>query len=240
LGGEKAGRRRAGRPRAGQEPLTRGRILEAALKLVDQEGIAALSMRRLAAELGVDPMSIYHHLPGKQAVLSGLVKSVFAEMRVPSAGDKGWQDRVRDFARAYRDLARAHPNLVLQIVSDTAAAAEAALEASEPLYQALDAAGFPPHMVVRAADLVVDHVHGFALAWVTGFSGRFNDQPGMLETFEALFERHPDDSFPAMRRVFGALTEEEMHPDFEFGLDVLLAGLRDVAGDHGERTSNPR
>ena len=65
--------KRGGRPRAGQEALSRGRILDAALRLVDEEGMGALSMRRLGAELGVNPMSIYHHLPGKGAVVSGLV-----------------------------------------------------------------------------------------------------------------------------------------------------------------------
>jgi TetR/AcrR family tetracycline transcriptional repressor len=87
-------------------------------------------MRRLAAELGVDPMAIYYHLPGKRAVLSGLIEDVFAELRVPSAGGT-WRDRVRGWARAYRDLARAHPNLVLHLVSNAEAGATAALEASE-------------------------------------------------------------------------------------------------------------
>ena len=75
--------RRVGRPRAGEEALTRGRILVAALSLVDEEGIEALSMRRLAKELGVDPMAIYHHLPNKRALLSALVGQVFSGMRVP-------------------------------------------------------------------------------------------------------------------------------------------------------------
>src|SRR5262245_9635166 len=61
--------RRPGRPRAGQAPLTRERILAAAMRLADEQGIASLSMRRLAADLGVDPMAIYHHLPGKAAVV---------------------------------------------------------------------------------------------------------------------------------------------------------------------------
>ena len=66
--------RRAGRPRTGEEPLTRERILSTALSMVDEEGIEALSMRRLARELGVDPMAIYHHLPNKRALLSGLIE----------------------------------------------------------------------------------------------------------------------------------------------------------------------
>ena len=69
-------RQRPGRPRSGERSLTRGEILGAALRIVDNHGVGALTMRRLAGELGVNPMSIYHHLPGKAAVLSGLVEVV--------------------------------------------------------------------------------------------------------------------------------------------------------------------
>ena len=106
-------------------------------------------MRRLAGELGVDPIAIYHHLRGKDAVVSGVVGRVFAEMRVPDPGGKGWQERARNFARAYRDPARSHPNLVRKIAAGAAPAGT--IETSEPLYAALEAAGFPPATVARAA-----------------------------------------------------------------------------------------
>src|SRR5690606_38257905 len=77
--------RAMGRPRAGERRLTRERILHAALELVDREGVAALSMRRLAAALDVDPMAIYHHLDGKEAVIAGLVELAFGELRIPPA-----------------------------------------------------------------------------------------------------------------------------------------------------------
>ena len=70
-------RRGLGRPRRGRERLTRERILRATLRVVDEDGMGALSIRRLAAELGVDPMAIYHHLPGKEAGLSGMVEMVY-------------------------------------------------------------------------------------------------------------------------------------------------------------------
>src|SRR5215218_11345733 len=83
LNQEKGGvRNRGGRPRVGRELLSRGRILGAALRVVDEEGMDALTMRRLGAELDVNPMSIYHHLSGKDAVISGLVELVFSGMRV--------------------------------------------------------------------------------------------------------------------------------------------------------------
>ena len=88
------GGRSPGRPPAGAEPLTRDGILQAAIRLVDAGGMEALSMRRLAGELGVDPMAIYHYLPGKAAVVSGMVGLVVREM--PTVPEEGpWQERVR-------------------------------------------------------------------------------------------------------------------------------------------------
>ena len=214
------GRRKAGRPRAGEEPLSRARILRAALGLVDDEGIGALSMRRLAGRLSVDPMAIYHHLPGKDALVSGLVETVFAEMRVSDSGDR-WQDRVRGYARAYRDLARSHPNLAVHLVSDPPAAAAATLEANEALYEALAASGMEARDVVRAADLVVDYVNGFALAESAGPLGDLDDR---RESLERLVER-PAETTPTMARVLDEISGEELPVDFEFGLDVILAGL---------------
>ena len=209
-------------------------ILGEALRLVDEHGMEALSMRRLAAELGVDPMAIYHHLPGKDAVISGLVGTVFAGMRVPQAESIRWQDRVRDFAWALRGLVRAHPNLALHVIRNAAVGVVAALEASEVLYEALEASGLPPQTVLRTADLVVDYVNGFALAEFSGPLG----QPGDRRELLAQLEERPAERFPAMRRVLGALSDDELRVDFEFGLDVILSGLERIAGraDEGLET----
>jgi TetR/AcrR family transcriptional regulator, tetracycline repressor protein len=234
LGRAKSGsRNRGGRPRAGQEALSRGRILDAALRLVDEEGMGALTMRRLGAELGVNPMSIYHHLPGKDAVISGLVELVFSGMRVRYSEGSSWQDRVRAWAEAYRGLVRSHPNLVLEIVSNAAAATEAVLLVNEPLYGALDESGLPPAEVVRAADSVVDFVHGFALAEGAQPLGHPFDRRELLERLEAGIA----DGLPATSRVFGALTRDEACYDFDRGFDaglvILLKGIEASAVDAG-------
>lgn len=225
---EGARRRGAGRPRSGQEPLTRGRILEAALRIVDEEGLGALSMRRLAAELGVNPMSIYHHLPGKGAVVSGLVGVVFSRMRMPPSEGLPWQGRVRAYAHAYREVVRSHPNLTLQIVSDAAAVSEAVLVGSEPLYEALEQAGLPPAKIVRAADSLVDFVHGFALGEASNPSGEFDIGPELL----ARIEERPAEEVPALRRVFGALGKEGAGYDFDdafaAGLDIIVGGIEAI------------
>jgi TetR/AcrR family transcriptional regulator, tetracycline repressor protein len=226
LGQAKGGSpKRGGRPRAGQEALSRGRILDAALRLVDEEGMGALSMRRLGAELGVNPMSIYHHLPGKDAVISGLVELVFSGMRVRYSNGSPWQDQVRAWAETYRDLVRSHPNLVLEIVSSAAAVTEAVLLVNEPLYAALDEAGLPPAEVVVVADSVVDFVHGFAIAEGAQPPGHPFDRRELLERLET----GAIDVLPTMRRIFRALTADEARYDFDQGFDaglsILLKGI---------------
>ena len=214
--------RRAGRPRAGKEPLTRERILEAALSLVDEEGIEVLSMRRLAKELGVDPMAIYHHLPKKRALLSALIEQVFSEMRVPGSVENGsWRERVRAWACAFRDVARAHPKLVPHLATYPEAATEATLESTEELYAAFEAARMPPRKIVGAVGVVVDYLNGFALAEASGALGEPNEQREMLEMLDA----RPQEELPAMRRTLEALPSGDLGTNFEFGLEVVLAGL---------------
>ncbi|MFC0534161.1 TetR/AcrR family transcriptional regulator [Phytohabitans kaempferiae] len=209
--------RRPGRPRPGEPALTRDAILAAALAIVDEQGLDALSMRKLAARLQVDPMSIYHHVPNKAALVSGLVRAVFAEM--PALVDEGpWPERVREWARAYRDLALAHPHLVLQIVTDAAAASEAAILISEPLYAALDSAGLDPRAVTHAAGTLVDFVHGYAL----GASSPAVSGDPMGERLAAMEPA----LVPTMRRVVAAAHAEPAPPGgFEAGLDIIVRGI---------------
>jgi TetR/AcrR family transcriptional regulator, tetracycline repressor protein len=225
-----AGARRPGRPRSGERLLDRKTILDAGLRIVDREGIEALTMRRLAAALGVNPMSIYHHLPSKAAVVSGLVEQVFSQIHAtaPAAGTS-WQDRVKEAARAYRRTLRAHPNLALQIVSDPSAVAEAVVVAGEPFFEALEQAGLPPRSIVDALDVVVDFIHGFMLGEASSTSGTFELGPDLLRRVAAL----PPGSAPALTRVAVALGEDglryEFDSAFEAGLDVLVKGIEAVA-----------
>jgi TetR/AcrR family transcriptional regulator, tetracycline repressor protein len=222
--------RRAGRPKAGEEPLTRGRILETALSLVDVDGIEALSMRRLAKELGVDPMAIYHHLPNKRALLSALIEEVFSEMRVMEPEETGgWRERVGAWAQAFRDVAGAHPKLVSHLASYPEAASKATLESTEDLYAAFEAAGMSPKQIVGAVGVVVDYLNGFALAEASGALGDPDEQREMLELLDA----KPPGELPAIRRTFGALASEDVVTDFEFGLEVILAGLQATVGRGG-------
>lgn len=188
-------------------------------------------MRRLGAELGVNPMSVYHHLPDKDAVVSGLVELVFSGIRVRYPEGSSWQERVCAWAGAYRDLVRSHPNLVLEIVSNAAAATGAVLLVNEPLYEVLEEAGLPPSESVRAADTVVDFIHGFAIAEGVQQQGHSFDRRDLLERLD----KGAAERLPATSRVFGALTSEEARYDFdrgfEAGLGILLKGIEISAVD---------
>jgi TetR/AcrR family tetracycline transcriptional repressor len=225
--------RRAGRPRVGDEPLTRERILGTALSLVDESGIEALSMRRLAKELGVDPMAIYHHLPNKRALLRALIEEVFSGMRMMDVEETGdWRGRVRAWALAFRDVARAHPKLVPQLASYPEAAAEATLQSTEELYAAFEAAGMTPREILGAVGVVVDYLNGFALA---GASGAALGDPDEQRQMLGLLDARPRGELPAMRRTLEALAAEAPgKDDFEFGLEAVLAGLEATAGRRNE------
>ncbi|MQA80281.1 MAG: TetR family transcriptional regulator [Streptosporangiales bacterium] len=218
--------RRPGRPRAGERRLDREAILEAALRIVDDDGLEALSMRRLASALGVNPMSIYHHLPGKAAVLSGLVREVFAQVSVTvPTDDASWQDRLKHAARAYRGVLRTHRNLALQIVSDTAAVSDSLVVAGEPFYEALERAGLPPRSVVDGVNTLVDFIHGFMLGEASSTEETFDLGPDLLERVRQL----PPGAAPALTRVTEALGEDglryEFDAGFESGLDIVVRGI---------------
>jgi TetR/AcrR family tetracycline transcriptional repressor len=170
-------------------------------------------------------MSIYHHLPGKDAVISGLVELVFSGMRVRYSDGSSWQERVRCWAGAYRGLVRSHPNLVLEIVSNAAVVTEAVLLVNEPLYEALDQSGLPPAQVVRSADSVVDFIHGFAIAEGVQPLGNSFDRHELLERLGTGAAA----GLPATRGVFSGLTSEEARYDFDRGFDaglsILLQGI---------------
>jgi len=223
--------KRSGRPRAGEERLSREAILTAALRIVDDEGIDALTMRRLASTLEVNPMSLYHHLPNKAAVLAGLAELVFAGLELPDPGDAvPWQDQLKDAARAYRNGLRAHPNLALQVLSDTSAVSDVVVVTMEPFYRALDRAGLTPRQIFESANTIIDFIHGFSLGEAAVRADTFELAPDLVTRVEGL----PAGKAPTLTRVVGDLGAEGLAYDFddgfESGLVVLTAGIAALSG----------
>ncbi|PKV92015.1 TetR family transcriptional regulator [Amycolatopsis echigonensis] len=200
---------RRARPRAG---LTRERVVDAALAFADEHGIAALSMRKLGAELGVEAMTLYHYVPSKEALFDALVDRLVSALAgiEPEPGGSGpeWLGRV---ARAYRQQLLAHPG-VLPLAAARPAVSPDSLQMLETALQMLE---LPP---ARGLDMV-NAVMTFVLGHTLAEAGR---TPGTRSDMDSL--AHLDeDRFPLLAQALrgGARHEER----FEFALRALLAGL---------------
>ena len=185
---------------------------------MDRGGSPGLTMRRLAAELGVDPMAVYHYFGSKREIVLALVDAVFEAFPVPDP-EAPWQEQVRAWARGYRTLARTHPLLVLSVISDSEAVGLAALHANESLVATLtSSAGLAPEAVAGAIALLADYVNGYVLPQASAGEAVTTDP------ISTALAAQPEGRFPAQRRLIAAL--EGSAPDtFEGGLDVIVAGL---------------
>ena len=200
-----------------REPLSRDRILHCALQVVDDEGLGALSMRRLGHELGVEAMSLYHHVPNKRALLEGIVDTVLGELVVPPPEAGDWSDRVRAVARSYRSLAHAHPHAFPLLIAAELKTPES-LRTMERMIDLCREAGFPDEDATLDAFCTLgSFVSGFALFEIGGFLALAADETAASS--RAAEGNTCGAAFPRLMK--------DMHGDaqFEFGLDVILAGL---------------
>jgi len=207
---------------ARREPLTRARILEAATRVMDADGLEAVTMRRLGRELGVEAMSLYNHVPSKEALLSGILETVMGQFELPRH-DGDWLERLRDLALAYRRLLRAHPN-VLSLFAEHRHLDPDCLQPIELTLEALRSGGLPVEETTTAYHMLVGYVQGHAMLEIAGL---MSGDPGPEHTAEhdAFLRMLPSDRFPRMAEMLPHLKQCDHEAVFELGLDVLLAGL---------------
>ena len=200
-------------------PLTRERIVAVALALVDKEGLSALSMRRLGAELGADPMAAYHYLPNKQALLDAIVEAVMAEIDL-SLDDPAQpaEERVMYAARAYRDVLLAHAN-ALPILLSRGPSTPAALRPVELLIGIFRDAGLPAAQALAAMNTVAATVRG-----TVGMVADTAAAPVEPDHLEARAMELPPDQFPHLRET-ALCVPDFLGKDFEFGIRALARGL---------------
>jgi TetR/AcrR family transcriptional regulator, tetracycline repressor protein len=210
----------------GRGSLSRPRILEAALRLADSSGLEALSMRRLGAELGVEAMSLYNHVPSKAALLDGMVEAILSEMPSPGAGGS-WSERLREMARAFRRALRAHPG-ALPLFATRPAVTPASLRHVEAALGVLRGAGLSPDESVSALQVLVTFVVGHTLSQVGHTKGDEVSSP----RYEALSR----EEFPHLTEIAPRLGAHDGELEFEFGLDAFLTGLRAKARRHASKT----
>ena len=151
---------RQGRRR--REPISRDAIVSAAIQLLDREGLAALSMRRLAEELGTGAASLYWHVGSKDGLLDLVFDELIGEEQVPDADPSRWQEQLKDIARAQRRVSLRHPYLV-RISIGRIPMGPNALRFSERVIAILRAGGLPPRLAVQGYLLLIDTVNGFTM-----------------------------------------------------------------------------
>ena len=202
---------------AGRRPLSRRRVLEAAVRLADREGLGALTMRRLGAELGVEAMSLYNHVPNKGALLDGMVEVLLGEVEIPPRG-KDWDERIREGYRAFRRLAHVHPN-VFPLLVDRRAETMDGVWLVEEFLLTLREAGFGGEEALHAFRALSSYAFGYSMAEIRGFT---LEPDGSHIGVGAL----SPDEFPSLCELRPYLEEVDHDREFEFGLDLLISGLR--------------
>jgi TetR/AcrR family transcriptional regulator, tetracycline repressor protein len=201
-----------------RRPLDRRRILEAAVRFVDREGLEALSMRKLGAELGVEAMSLYNHVPNKGALLDGMVEVLLGELEVPPE-DEAWEERVREAYRAFRKVALEHPNVFPLLVVRPPDTMDGVWLVEEFL-KTLRGAGFDPDTALHAFRALSSYASGYAMAEIRGFA--MEPAGSRLGTTSL-----PEGEFPHIHELDAQLGRVDRDAEFEFGLDLILAGLRE-------------
>jgi AcrR family transcriptional regulator len=144
-----------------QAPLSVERIVDAACRIVERDGLAGLSMRKLGAELDVDPMAVYHHVADKRELLALVTARTIGELAPPDP-TAPWDERVREWATSYWDVVARHRDLTLAGLADPGIAA-GGRASTGPLVAAIADSGLPADLAEPTAFLVVDAVHGSAL-----------------------------------------------------------------------------
>ena len=204
-------------------PLSRERVLRAAVALAETGGIEALTMRRLGQELRVEAMSLYRHVANKEDLLDGMVDVVFGEIESPQAGTD-WRTAMRDRAISVRAALTRHP-WATPLMQSRSTPGPATLRHHDAVIGALRAAGFPIALVAHAFSALDSYIYGFAmqqrsLPFETG------EETAQLAT--AIMAGFPAGQYPHLVEL---TVEHVLQPgydygvEFEFGLDLILDGL---------------
>jgi AcrR family transcriptional regulator len=206
--------------------ITRELVFKVALELIDQHGADALSMRRLGAALGRDPMILYRHAPAKAALLDGVVETVLGQLKVDPA-DPDWAAQLRSVARQYRALALAHPNVVPLLVTRPLATPLAlrprgTLRPLENVLDLLTRAGFSGPDALHVYRALFGFLNGHVLNELQELVENPDETDDLLRL--GLY-RLPIGEFPLLRGLAHALASYDGAAELERGLDILLTGL---------------
>ena len=212
-------------------PLSRERVLRAAIALADERGAQELTMRKLAKELGVEAMSLYNHVANKDDLLDGMIDIVFAEIEAPLAGGD-WKAELRKRAVSTRAALNRHRWAIGEMEGRTTHGPNN-LRVHDAVLGCLRAAGFSIEMTVHGMSVQDAYIYGFALQQ----SDMSSETP---DDFAAEAQRQMRDyaatlaDYPHLVEVVGGYVARagyDYESEFLFGLDVILDRLEQLLGE---------
>jgi AcrR family transcriptional regulator len=201
-------------------PLSRERVLRAAVALADRHGIEDLSMRKLASKLGVEAMSLYNHVKDKDDILDGIVDTVIAEIELPSPGE-AWKPGMRRRAISARAMFKRHP-WAITLMESRRNPGQASLRYYDAVLGCLRRDGFSIAMAGHAFSAIDSYIYGFALQEL---KMPFETPAELAALGEEIMKNLPVDEFPHFSEF---VLKHALKPgysfgnEFEFGLDLIL------------------
>lgn len=206
-----------------REPLTRERVISTALRIMDEEGLDSVTMRRIGRELGVEAMSLYNHVEDKDDILSGICEHVLAQFRVPEVDD--WAEAARLGAREYRRLLRSHPNVITLMTEQKGAFTNPeSLRAYEFALEIFHRVGLTGEDAVKAFHAFGGYILGFVTMEMGPMLGGEEGRDAQVHADMARLVGSAE--LPRLREALPHFIECDDDEQFEFGLDLLIDGLR--------------
>jgi AcrR family transcriptional regulator len=220
---------RGGRP--SRAPLSREAIVEAAFRVVDRDGAEALSMRRVAQELGTGAASLYWHVDNKDALINLMIDRVAGEIALPEPDPSRWQEQLREWLLEVREVFQRHPGIAVLTLGRIPVGPNV-LRWAEWTLALLRGAGIPDRIAAFAGDLLGLYL-GAAGYEATLPPPSAGGEPVSAEESTAMvrgyFASLPADQFPNVLATLDELFSGGPEERFELGLDVILRGLASYA-----------
>jgi TetR/AcrR family transcriptional regulator, tetracycline repressor protein len=207
-----------------RSPLTRERVVAAALAVITADGVQALTMRSLATRLGVVPGALYRHVRGKEELYDLVLDKVLAEVDIRTDPGAPWAERVATLAHRLRTALQDHPG-VAALLNSRAPLTPHSLALAEAFLACLHAAGLPPRQAALAYHLIRDYTVGSALGDRESAGEQRLRDPATRERLRAFVAALPGDRFPLLARAGEHVWIDDRDERFSANLGVLLSGL---------------
>jgi TetR/AcrR family tetracycline transcriptional repressor len=222
----------ASRARPARAPLSQDAIVHAALRVLDRDGSAGLSMRRVADELGTGPASLYWHVANKDALVNLIIDRVAGEVPLPEPDPDHWQEQLREWLLGVRRVFERHPG-VAALTLGRVPTGPNVLRWAEWTLALLRGAGIPDRIAAFAGDLLGLYLgatgYEAAMPPMTSATGEPLSVEESVATIRGYFASLPADQFPNVVATVDDLVEGGPEERFELGLDVILRGLASYA-----------